>query len=488
MSLPVVERERGVSMRFVLCLVMSACGAWSGFAQEPPKLRAGAAAVDITPQEFPLNMPGGFSANMAESAHDPFHSRALVLDDGTTTLAMVVVDNLGVAPEVIEEAKALAAEKTGIPVERMLVSSTHTHSGPSSNTKTGPAPAVAYRSLLLNGIAESIIQAHAALRPAAVGAAAHPLPEEVFNRRWFLKPGKMPPNPFGQLDIVKMNPGTSPDVLDRPAGPTDPDITILSVQDDRRRPLALYANYSLHYVGGTPKGQMSADYFGEFARLMPSRVRGDENFVAMMSNGTSGDINNIPFLVDRPPREPFEQIRIVAQKAADTAWFAHRKIAQHRSDVRLGMRERIITLQYRRPTAEQVAAARKVLEVKDPAEIEKLPRLAQNYARSTINAAERQEDTLDVKLQAIRIGDLAVCAIPFETFVEIGLELKDRSPFPQTMVVGLANGRYGYLPTPEQHRLGGYETWLGTNSVQLDTSVILVDNLREMLDELKSTP
>lgn len=54
------------------------------------------------------------------------------------------------------------------------------------------------------------------------------------------------------------------------------------------------------------------------------------------------------------------------------------------------------------------------------------------------------------------------------------------------MVIGLANGRYGYLPTPEQHRLGGYETWLGTNQVQEDTSTILVSNLQEMMAELKS--
>ncbi len=472
--------------RLVLLFVVLAGCTRVAFAESPPRLRAGAAAVDITPKEFPLNMPGGFAANMAESAHDPFHARALVLDDGTTSLAMVVVDNLGVSPEVLEEAKALAAEKSGIPVERMLISSTHTHSGPASNGKNGPA--ANYRGLLVEGIAGSIIQAEAALRPASVGAASHPLPEEVFNRRWFLKPGKMPPNPYGTLDLVKMNPGTNPDVLDHPAGPTDPDVTIISVQDERRRPLALYANYSLHYVGGAPNGQMSADYFGEFARLMPSRLRGDSNFVAMMSNGTSGDINNIPFLVNRPPREPFEQIRIVAQKAADAAWLAHRKIGQHRSDIRLGMRERIITLKYRRPTAEQLAAARKVLEIKDSAEIARLPRLAQNYARNMVNAAERTGDTLNVKLQALRIGDLAVCAIPFETFVEIGLELKDCSPFPQTMVVGLANGRYGYLPTPEQHRLGGYETWLGTNNVQLDTSVILVKNLLEMLDELKAIP
>ena len=297
----------------------------------------------------------------------------------------------------------------------------------------------------------------------------------------------MPLNPFGKLDTVKMNPGTSPDVLDRPAGPTDPDLTIISVQNATRRPLALWANYSLHYVGATPGGQVSADYFGEFARLMPSRLRAGGEFVAMMANGTSGDINNIPFLVTRPPREPFEQIRIVAQKAADTAWFAHQKIEKHRSDVQLGMVERDVELKYRRPTAEQVAAAKDVLAVTDPAAIEKLPNLAQHYARNVVNAAEREEETVKVKLQAIRIGDLAVCGIPFETFVEIGLELKKRSPFPQTMVIGLANGRHGYLPTPEQHRLGGYETWIGTNTVQEDASVILTDNLLAMLTELHVT-
>ncbi len=444
---------------------------------------AGAAAVDMTPKVFPLNMPGGFSANLADSAHDPIWSRAMVLSDGKTTLAMVVVDNLGAGPEVLDEAKAIASAKTGIPVERMLISSTHTHSGPPLNTRSDPASA--YYQLFVASVAEAIIKANAALKPAAFGAASHPLPDEVFNRRWYLKPGKMPLNPFGRLDRVKMNPGTSPDVLDRPAGPTDPDITIISLQDHKRQPIALFANYSLHYVGGGPKGQISADYFGEFARVMPSRVRGDENFVAMMSNGTSGDINNIPFGSTRPPREPFEQIRIVAQKAADTAWMAYQKIEKHQREVALGMLQREITLRYRRPTADDVAQAKAVLAVKDKAAIEQLPRLAQNYAGSVVRAAERPEETITVKIQAIRIGDLAVCCIPFETFVEIGLDLKKRSPFPQTLVVGLANGRHGYLPTTAQHKLGGYETWLGTNYVQEDTADILTTNLLEMLAELK---
>jgi hypothetical protein len=449
-------------------------------------LRAGAAIVDITPKVFPINMPGGFSANPAQSAHDPLNARALVLDDGTTTLAMVVIDNLGAGPDVLDEAKAIAAKETGMSVDKMLVSSTHTHTGASIGTReTSPPATIAYRKVIVEGIAQSIIRAHAALQPATIGAASHPLPDEVFNRRWFLKPGKMPLNPFGKYDAVKTNPGTSLDVIDHPSGPTDPDVTVISVLGPKRKALALYANYALHYVGGSPKEQISADYFGEFSRVMPSRLHGDENFVAMISNGASGDINNIPFGVNRPPREPFEQIRIVARKAADAAWEAHRKIEKHRGDVRLGMLQREVTVKYRKPTEEQLAAAKAVLAVKDKEAIKQMPVHAQNYARNTVGAAERAEETLTVKIQAIRIGDLAVVGFPFETFVETGLDVKKRSPFPLTMVIGLANGRHGYLPTPEQHQRGGYETWLGTNLVQEDTSVILTNQLLEMLAELK---
>ncbi len=451
---------------------------------EAASLRAGAAAVDITPREFPVNMPGGFNANPADGAHDPLHVRALVLSREKETVAIIVVDTLGLSRETADEAKAAIERRCGIPPQRVLMCATHTHSAPPSGAKSGPPQAVAYRQILLDGIVEAASQAQAALRPATVGYGVHPLPEEVFNRRWYLKPGKMPPNPFGRFDAVKMNPGTSPDVLDRPAGPTDPSLTVLSVQDTRRKPLALLANYALHYVGGIPQGKVSADYFGEFARLMPSRLRGDEHFVAMMSNGASGDINNIPFLVTRPPREPFEQVRIVAQKAADAAWHAWRSIESHQSDVVLGMVQREIELRYRRPTAEELAAAKAVLAITDANEREKLPRLAEHYARNTVAAAERTEDTVKVVLQAVRIGDFAICAIPFEVFCEIGLDLKKRSPFARTIVISHANGSNGYLPTPEQHRLGGYETWLGTCRVQEDASVIIANQLIEMLGEL----
>jgi hypothetical protein len=385
-------------------------------AQEPPSLQAGAAAVDITPRQFPIRVRG----TLCDQARDALHSRALVFSNGVTTLAMVVVDNLGVAEESCDEAKKIAAERCGIAPENIMIASTHTHRAPASNCKEGEPASVAYRKVIIEGMAESIAKAHAALRPAAIGAASHPLPDEVGNRRWFLKPGKMPPNPWGLMDKVKMNPGYSDEVLDRPAGPIDPDVMVLSVRDaKRRKPLAIFANYALHYVGGLPKAQVSSDYFGEFARLMPTRVRGGEDFVAMMSNGASGDINNLPFLLSRPPREPGEQIRIVASKAADAAWFAWKKIDDYKSSVHIGMIERDIALNLRRPSEAQIKSARATLTITDKSELARLPKKAESYARKTMSMLDGGQRA--VPLQAIRLGDTAVCAIPFETLVEIAL-------------------------------------------------------------------
>ena len=445
-------------------------------------LQAGAAIGDITPKEWPLRLVGSFSERLADSVHDPLSSRALVLSDGKTTIAMVTVDNCLVKREVLDEAKSIASEKTGIPTENMLISATHTHSAPSTHaTDESSAPEKAYRKLFIAKVADSIIQAHAALKPAQVGYGDSELPDEVFNRRWFLKPGTMPTNPFGEdTDIVKMNPGSTG--LISPAGPIDPEVSILSVRTAKGQPLCLYGNYPLHYVGAVPRGQVSADYFGEFARLMAVRLRRspEDGFVGIMSNGTSGDINNINRVDRLPPREPFEQIRLVASRVADSAYRAYSK-TDHATDLPIKMVEREITLKMRKPDAEALERSRRYLATENEKE---LPRLAKAYAARLIRLHEGP-DTVDLKIQAIRIGELSIVTLPFEVFAEIGLRLKEKSPFEDTFVVELANGALGYLPTVEQHEFGGYETWMGTCRVQKDANVILEKALFEMFAELK---
>src|SRR3989442_27162 len=87
-------------------------------------LQAGAAIVDISPTNLPIRTAGNLTVTVVSNIHDALHARALVLDDGTTRLAIAVVDSCMIGREDLDKAKAAASRSTGIPVENMLISST----------------------------------------------------------------------------------------------------------------------------------------------------------------------------------------------------------------------------------------------------------------------------------------------------------------------------------------------------------------------------
>lgn len=121
-------------LRVIACVVFFASWLWgrSALSDAQPLFRAGAYAIDITPTNFPVNIIGGFLQKKADQVVDPLHARALVLDDGTTRLAIVVVDSCMLPRELIDKAEALAAASTGISTDRIMVSATHTHSAPAA--------------------------------------------------------------------------------------------------------------------------------------------------------------------------------------------------------------------------------------------------------------------------------------------------------------------------------------------------------------------
>jgi hypothetical protein len=106
------------------------------------------------------------------------------------------------------------------------------------------------------------------------------------------------------------------------------------------------------------------------------------------------------------------------------------------------------------------------------------------FAERTIQMKEWPEK-IDVILQTFRIGEVGIATIPFEPFAETGLEIKARSPFKPTFTIGLANGGYGYLPTPEQHKLGGYETWMSVNKVETNASRKIVTEILKLFNQVK---
>lgn len=425
-------------------------------------LRAGAALVDITPTNLPIRTAGNLTLTVVSKIHDPLHARAIVLDDGATRLAIAVVDSCMIAREDFDAAKASASRVTGIPVENMMISSTHTHTAPAVYGCHGNDAEPEYRAYIVPRIADSIVQAWRNLQPARAGWGKTDLPQFVHCRRWIMQPGTA--NTLNAAftgaatNIAMMNPGFNNTNKVRQTGPVDPAVTVLSVQTRDGKPLALLANYSTHYASA-PAGEISADYFGEFCRMMAQELNAAEQnpgFVALMSNGTSGDANPLDFTKTNWVATPSIVARAVAEAAKEA-------LAQmrYRDDVTLAAATRHVRLGVRLPTAEQIAEARAYLAAKVGARPTR--NWEENYARETTLLADWPA-TKEITLQALAIGDFVLAAVPCETFGSTGLAIKKASPFPLTMVVGLANGYHGYLPPPDQFPLGGYTTWRARTS------------------------
>ena len=200
-----------------------------------------------------------------------------------------------------------------------------------------------------------------------------------------------------------------------------------------------------------------------------------------MSNGTSGDITNVNFAAAGPGRrEPYEQIKLVADSVARAAFAAYRKI-KHRDGVTLDMAEKEIELGVRRPGKADLVRARAILAKANKPVLETLPEV---YARETVLLA-KYPPKVTVKVQAIRVGAGGIVSSPCETFAEIGLDLKKRSPLKPTCVIELANGYNGYLPTPAQHKLGGYETWRARSSyLEVEASTKITATVLDLLGKV----
>jgi hypothetical protein len=447
------KAERTCTRRTALAAMVGGLGglagqvAW-GASEKPGGLRAGASIVDISPQKLPVISSGSFLTRTATEVVEPLHTRSLVLDDGRTRIAIAVVDTLFMPRDMLDAVKAEVEQSTGIPADRILICATHTHSAPSVCGALGSDRDEAYTKFLPPLLVKGIEEAAARLEPARVGWAVAQDHEHTHCRRWVFRPDRMRTDPFEDRNVrAHMHPGHQNADCIGPAGPDDPDITMLSVQSRSGRPIALLANYSMHYYGAPA---VSTDYYGPFCAAFTRLIGADPSFVAMMSHGTSGD----QFWSDysRPKYDWGDRVHY-AEGVAQAAVAAYTNIA-YRDDATVKMAERTLTLGRRTPDDKRLAWARAIMANVGNRSPQNKPEV---YAREAIYLHEEPEREL--KLQAIRIGDFGITAMPNEVYALTGLKLKAHSPLRPTMNIELANGSEGYIPPPEQYVLGGYNTW-----------------------------
>ncbi len=422
------------------------------------EFQAGAAVIDVTPKQLPVIVNGGVLGRMVDTVDNPIHARAIVLSDGEEQIAIVVVDSCMMPRPLLDDAKKLAAMKTRIPPENMLVSATHTHSAPSSMGCLGSNPDPNYVPFLVKKIAEAIAAAQKNLEPAQAGFGSADAAEFTALRRWIHLPDSITEDPFGNLTVrANMHTGRDWSKVAGESGPEDPELSLISIQAKDGRPIAVMANFSMHYFGDKALG---ADYFGRFAeglkdRITPEPTEGKPPFVGIMSHGCSGDIWRRDYTKPQEERNEKQPIDEYTDGLLDIALKAYEEI-EYNADRDLEMEEARLNLAYRTPDKQRLQWAQQIVDKMEDKENPK--DRTEVYARAAVILHTRQRT--DIVVQGLRIGDdIAIATTPNETYAITGLKIKAASPIKNTMVIELANGGDGYIPPPEQHLIGGYNTW-----------------------------
>jgi neutral ceramidase len=414
------------------------------------EFRAGAAATKITP---PLGAPlaGYYYTRAAEGVHDDLYAKALVLEVSTTKVAFVVCDLISLPRTVVEEARKIISAESGVPGENVMISATHSHTGPvlgggsARNAAQGGESDIATRYVgeLPKRIAESVRLAEQNLTNAVPFAAWGRMEALSFNRRYIMRDG-----------TVAWNPGKLNTNIVRAAGPIDPDVELFYVETpDGKRPLATYVNFAMHpdTMGGL---QISADYPGVLSKVL-GEYKGPE-MVTVFANGTCGNINHVNVNWKDPQKGPAETMRVGTSLAGEVLQRYGKLRPLKIGPLRAG--SETVNLPLPIVAAKEIEEARRIAQIPAVTGTNQPKFLDRVKAYKVLDVVAREGKPHALEVQVIALGDeVAWVSLPGEIFVELGLAIKKASPFYYTFITELANGSIGYIPNREAYAQGNYE-------------------------------
>lgn len=437
--------------------------------------QVGAAETDITPHLGAL-LTGLFKRRPAEDVDDPLFSKAVVLDDGDTRLAMIVLDLIAIPLDIVQRIRTAVGEHVGIPPENIMVGCTHTHTAPQTRQGGREPRDEAYVDWLVQRVSDSVRLAVRRLQPARIAWGEGEQHDISFCRRYLMKDGTVHMNPRNREDIVK------------PTSPIDPSVGVLYIEDLDGNPITVITRFSLHYVGTENSNAISSDYYGDFAKVMRRHL--GSHVIPLLFNGTSAQIISRDALDQSHSEESRSKrsMRIATGLAAEVMKVMTR--LKPTSECKLDAALTAVSLPCKRVTEEDIEVAKQILDGNDPhpgkgpfsfivgqpiAEARRL-----YYSRLVLSMPE----SINTEVQAFRIGDSGWVALPGEIFTETGFAIKADSPVPNTFVVSLANDSIGYIATDHAFtQEGGYETWgragVGSEDVLKESAARLLSRLFE---------
>ncbi len=429
-------------------------------------LRGGCAKIDITPPLGILLI--GSKGQPSDAIRDPLFAKAMVLSDGTTTVAIVSADLLYTPLEdITSPVRALIGEKTGIPAQNIMVCATHTHSGPEVFTRSkvpdeGRMPAEqidrSYLQILVRKMADAAVLAHRNMQDVRIGAAMGALPEVLFNRRFIMNDGKaqmaftVPEAIAATRKVEHGADGRTKAVFTFPSdqaprefGPIDPTVLALRMEDTDGRLVGALIGFGCHPVSIYPhlSTTISADYPAHATRVV-EQVEGGTGLFLL---GLAG--NTVPL---RRNAGPCEQMG----KALGGEALKRLQTIAATDGVSLQAATREVTLALRPP------------------------------ASSEGSDANTKPDRVTTEVQVLRLGDTYLVGLPGEILVEVGLSIKDKAGLDNLFIVTLANDAIGYVCHRQAYQQGGYEP-VGGSDLAEGAGEILAEQALSLLAEMRQS-
>lgn len=421
-------------------------------------IKCGTVELQITPP-LGLSIPGYFEDRRSVGIKDELYVKALVLDDGNTVVAIIVIDAVAIHQQDVIAIRERVRSQTGILWENIMVSATHIHTGPPVASTFKCIRDEEYVSILIKKSADAAVIAFKKMKPVKIGFNVGREESISFNRRFFMKDGS-----------VRTNPGVNNPLIDKPTGPIDPDVCVMRIDDEQGKPQAFVTNFACHpdVVGGN---EYSGDYPGELSNTL-KKVYG-QDIVSLFITGTCGNINHIDVTNKTFIGQDYyiKMGRVLAGEVIKTI----EKI-ETSDNIKIKASLTCFKASTRELSEEMIKKAEDLMKLENADPIEKI------FAEEIFVYLKKREKTLDVEVQAIKVGDLAIVGLPGEIFVEWGLKLKKSSPFKFNMLNTLANARCGYLPTLEAFSQGGYEPkTTRINQLVPEAVITMVNTVEELL-------
>jgi neutral ceramidase len=398
-------------MRYIL--ILSLLCLLIGCNQPPSEINdisAGIAMINITP-ETSIPMSGyGSRKDPFEGIHDSIFARAIVFSDGTNKAVVVSAEIIGLSDFFVDDITKRIEQETGIRRDHILMSVVHNHSGPVTRVyNKNVSPEVDdYVNTLREKLVQLVINADKDLKPASIGAGTGECKMNI-NRR--ANDGK------GNIQLGR-----------NPYGPCDHEVGVIRIDDEQGNIISLLIDWPCHAVVMGPRNLLiCGDWPGAASRYVEDSL--GKPGCASILVGASGDINPI-----YGPHIDFVDINSYA--------YALDAIGYDLGNEAIRVSNEIKTV----GTGEIMSVQKSIF----------LPGKDDEHNQQDQTGSDLPED-VEVGLTAIRIGDIVLAGINGEVFNQIGVKIRDQSPYPNTFIITHCNGSSGYLVSDAAIPEGGYE-------------------------------